>query len=72
MAKTKKATKEPSKEPKPKKVVSDRESIFSGANSELISLAEKYKVQAISQSGGTAQRLNKASIELSRLARLFV
>ncbi len=70
MAKSKKA-KEP-KEPKPKKVVSERESIFSSANSELISLAEKYKVQAISQSGGTAQRLNKASIELSRLARLFV
>jgi len=49
-----------------------RESIFADAQKELSGLAAKYKAQAISQSGGTAQRLNKASIDIARLAKLFI
>jgi len=52
--------------------VLSRESIFADAQKELSGLAAKYKAQAISQSGGTAQRLNKASIDIARLSKLFV
>lgn len=67
---TKKAA--PKAAPKKAKKVTGRESIFPSANAELNKLSGKYKVQAIAESGGTAQRLNKASIELARLAKLFV
>jgi len=63
MAKVKKA--------KEAKVI-NRESIFADAKSELGVLSAKYKALALSQSGGSAQRLNKASIDLGRLAKLFV
>ena len=66
---TKKAA--PKAAPKAKKATG-RESLFSSANSELSKLSDKYKVQAIAESGGTAQRLNKASIELRRLAKMFI
>ena len=49
-----------------------REGIFADANKDLTKLSAKYKGLAITQSGGSAQRLNKASIELARLAKLFV
>ena len=39
---------------------------------ELIQIADKYKTLASGQEGGTAQRLNKASIDIARLAKLFV
>ena len=56
----------------PKKKVIDRTSIFTDAKKELSAISAKYKALAVSQSGGTAQRLNKASIDIGRLAKLFV
>jgi hypothetical protein len=57
--------------PKAKKKV-DRTSIFGDAHKELSAISTKYKALAVSQSGGTAQRLNKASIDIGRLAKLFI
>jgi len=64
------AKKKAEKKAEPK--VIGREGIFADAHKELSGLAAKYKAQAISQSGGTAQRLNKASIDIARLAKLFI
>ena len=69
MTKTKQ---EPKQAPKKAKKVIGRVEIFADAHKELIALADKYKTLASGQEGGTAQRLNKASIDVARLAKLFV
>jgi hypothetical protein len=58
--------------PKKAKKVKGREDIFSEIHKELIELSEKCKTLAATQVGGTAQRLNKTSIDVARLAKLFV
>ncbi len=58
--------------PKKSKKVIGRVEIFADAHKELIQIADKYKTLASGQEGGTAQRLNKASIDIARLAKLFV
>jgi hypothetical protein len=58
--------------PKKEKKVIGRVEIFADAHKELVAMADNYKTLAIGQEGGTAQRLNKASIEFGRLAKLFV
>lgn len=58
---------------KPKaKAKSSRASTFEGINSDLTSLSAKYNTESRKHTGGTAQRINRASKELARLAKLFV
>lgn len=73
MAKAKSAPKKDAeiKVAAPKKAKA-RVDIFSGIRKELLDLGEKYRQEAATQSGGTAQRINRASKDLARMAKLFV